>query len=105
MGSNRRNQRPASRRSECERHPATANFLEPDFWGVWAAHFYGTGVLRQVGVPCRHRMLTDFAGVISRVPVSGQCISFATRSPVRIRGPFFHKGGAKMSTCRPPRLG
>ena len=55
-----------------------------------AAHFYGTGVLRQVGVPCRHRMLTDFAGVISRMPVSGQCISFASRSPAWIRGRFFH---------------
>src|SRR5271169_1244902 len=25
-----------------------ANFPQPDFRGVWAAHFYGTGVIRQV---------------------------------------------------------
>ena len=31
---------------------------------VWAAHFYGTGVLRQVGVTCRHRMLAELWGVI-----------------------------------------
>jgi hypothetical protein len=30
------------------------------------------GVLRQVGVPCRRRMLAEFAGVISHMPVSGQ---------------------------------
>ena len=25
-----------------------SHFLEPDFWGVWVAHFYGTGVIRQL---------------------------------------------------------
>src|ERR1039457_3025707 len=31
-----------------------------------------SGVLRPSGVPCRHRMLADFAGVISHMPVWGQ---------------------------------
>src|ERR1022692_1627035 len=33
---------------------------------------YGMGVLRQVGVTCRHRMLADFLGVISHQLVWGQ---------------------------------
>jgi len=31
----------------------------------WAAHFYGTGVIRQVGVPCLHQMLADSRGTYS----------------------------------------
>jgi hypothetical protein len=45
--------------------------LWPRLGGVLQQH--GLGVLRQVGVPCRHRTLADFAGVISHMPVSGQC--------------------------------
>jgi len=31
-------------------HLTAANFQQPDFRGVWAAHFYGTGVLRPGGL-------------------------------------------------------
>jgi len=44
--------------------------LWPRLGGVLQQH--GLGVIRQVGVTCRHRMLADLSGVISHVPVSGQ---------------------------------
>ena len=34
-------------------------FSNPTSGESWAAHFYGMGVLRQVGVTCRHRMLAE----------------------------------------------
>ena len=34
------------------RLPRAGNFPEPDFRGVWAAHFYGTGVSRQLERAC-----------------------------------------------------
>ena len=44
-----------------------ACFPEADFQGVWAAHFYGTGVLRQSDSEQFNFRVTD-SGALSVVP-------------------------------------
>ena len=49
------------------------DFLEPDFRGVWAAHFYGTGALRQIdSEQANFRFVRQ--PLSSRASTNGACI-------------------------------
>jgi hypothetical protein len=46
------------------------DFLEPDFRGVWAAHFYGTGVSRQVDPEQANFRVARHSGTTAKKSVS-----------------------------------